>query len=206
MLCRPSRAGKRGRAPRRKLSVPPCKGEHGELTTSVLDERKAGDNHQWRRPGFSRVDDWMGVWGKRRFPHWRKQLAADDCRTTSVVPRERTATLSERERSLPGREGTGGAVQATIASLADEYGGGEEHSSSLHLDAPRTFRGREGWRGDPASNALGGPPGLRCRVPRVHGTLGTPSAGALCSRTLLPAAPSPYENRALGSGPCSGPG
>ena len=46
---RPSRGGKRGRGPKRRLSGPPCKGEPGELTMSVLNEREAAENQQWRR-------------------------------------------------------------------------------------------------------------------------------------------------------------
>ena len=39
LAVRPTRGGKRGKGPKRKLSGPPQRGEVGELTMSVPDER-----------------------------------------------------------------------------------------------------------------------------------------------------------------------
>ena len=77
---RPPRGCKRGRRLRRKLPGPPCKGEPRELTTSASDERKASDNHQWRR-GLKGLDDWGRVWEGQGPSQWRNRpfRACDDC-------------------------------------------------------------------------------------------------------------------------------
>ena len=59
--------------------------------------------------------------GEATLPQWRRAFRADDCRTASAVPREKAATLPERERSCAYSAGTGGAVQATIALLPPRY-------------------------------------------------------------------------------------
>ena len=67
----PTRGGKRGTGPKRKLSHPPrLRGEVGELTMSVPDEREAAENNQWRRT--FRSDDWRGC-GGATLPHVRER-------------------------------------------------------------------------------------------------------------------------------------
>ena len=35
---------------------------------SVIEERAAGENQQWRNSPTG-CDDWVGVWGRRSLPH-----------------------------------------------------------------------------------------------------------------------------------------
>ena len=139
--CRPlpSRGGKRGSGLRRKLSRPPrLRGETGELTTSARDERKATENKQWR--STFRCDDWEGS-GEAKPPQWRSTASAVRRLQNPAcwVPREkRLQPLNENLPSLEGRE-VEEPSRRRLLSLCGEYGGGEEHSSSLHLNAPRSY-------------------------------------------------------------------
>ena len=53
--------------------------------------------------GANGADDWMGVWGKQRFPQWRRSFSSDDCfKGQLVVPssfKERSLLLSVRLES-----------------------------------------------------------------------------------------------------------
>ena len=47
-----------------------CVGGRDTLVSQPI-AREAGlpaDYRQWRRDGFSRLDDWVGVWGRRSLP------------------------------------------------------------------------------------------------------------------------------------------
>ena len=80
LLGRPTRAGKRGKGRKRKLPVPPPRGTRGgEHPVTDDDDLQPNVKPARTNSGGSPAcwaDDWMGVWGKQRFPQWRKVASA----------------------------------------------------------------------------------------------------------------------------------